>query len=75
MRIVLLPLAVAACLHARALADDSSQTPQRLDATVKVEMNYLLALPKDYGNKEPIASQHRRQRPFRLARDHRFRVP
>lgn len=52
MRIVLLPFAVAACLHVSALADDSSQTSQRLDVTVKVEMDYLLALPKDYEKKE-----------------------
>ena len=52
MRIVLLPFAITACLHVSALADDSPQTSQRLDVTVKVEMNYLLALPKDYDKKD-----------------------
>ncbi len=52
MRIVLLPLAVAACLHVSALADDSPQTSQRLDVTVKVGMDYLLALPKNYDQQD-----------------------
>jgi predicted peptidase len=34
------------------LADDSSQTSQRLDTTVKVEMDYLLSLPKGYDKQD-----------------------
>jgi predicted peptidase len=33
-------------------ADDSGQKAQRLDVTVKVEMDYLLYLPKDYDTQE-----------------------
>ena len=33
-------------------ADDSKQTSQQLDVTIKVEMGYLLYLPKDYDTKE-----------------------
>ena len=37
---------------APALADDSGQTSQRLDVTIKVEMGDLLFFPKDYSTKE-----------------------
>lgn len=45
-------LFVAAMLPELALADDAAQTSQRVDTTVKVEMNYLLALPKDYDKQD-----------------------
>jgi predicted peptidase len=45
-------LAVAACLQITALADDSGQTSQRLNVEVKVQMDYLLYLPKDYYKQE-----------------------
>lgn len=35
-----------------ALADESGQTSQRLDVTIRVAMGYLLYLPKDYDTKE-----------------------
>ena len=52
MRIVLLPLVVAVCLHAPAIADDSRQTSQVLDTTVKVEMSYLRSLPRNYDEQD-----------------------
>lgn len=52
MRIVLLSFAIAACLHASAIADDSPQASQRLDVTVKVGMDYLLALPRNYDQQD-----------------------
>jgi hypothetical protein len=44
--------AVAACLQVSAFAGDTGQTSQRLDVEIKVEMDYLLYLPKDYDNQE-----------------------
>jgi predicted peptidase len=41
-----------AALAAAARADDQAQRALRLDATVSVQMGYLLALPEDYGEKE-----------------------
>ncbi len=52
MRILALLLFVTAVPSVRVLADDSRQTSQRLNATIKVEMGYLLSLPKDYETKE-----------------------
>ncbi len=52
MRIILFSFAVVASLHVSILADDSRQTSKRIDVTVKVKMDYLLALPKDYDKKE-----------------------
>ena len=48
MRILALLLLVTILLSQRILADDSGQTSQRLDVTIRVEMGYLLYLPKDY---------------------------
>lgn len=48
----LLPIALVILLNTPTLADGPSQSPQRLSATVNVEMNYLLALPKDYETKD-----------------------
>jgi predicted peptidase len=52
IRILIPSLAVAAMLPTIVLADDSSQTSQRLDTTVKVEMDYLLSLPKGYDKQD-----------------------
>ena len=52
MRILALLLFVTILLSERVLADDSGQTSQRLDVTIRVEMGYLLYLPKDYDSKE-----------------------
>ncbi|MEO1618458.1 MAG: prolyl oligopeptidase family serine peptidase [Planctomycetota bacterium] len=48
----LLPIALVILLNTPTLADGPSQSQQRLSATVNVEMNYLLALPKDYETKD-----------------------
>lgn len=50
MRFILLLFATAACLPLPANADD--QVSQRLDVQVKVEMDYLLYLPKNYDEQE-----------------------
>jgi predicted peptidase len=34
------------------VADDAEQTAKKLETTVRVEMSYLLSLPKDYDQKE-----------------------
>jgi predicted peptidase len=52
MRTLFTFLSVMAVVPATAIADDSTQTSQRLDVQVKVEMDYLLALPKDYDKKD-----------------------
>lgn len=52
MRILALLLFVTAVLSVPVLADDSAQTSQRLDVTIRVQMGYLLYLPKDYDTKE-----------------------
>lgn len=52
MRIPALFLFVMTILSSPVLADDSGQTPKRLDVQVRVEMSYLLYLPKDYEQKE-----------------------
>jgi len=55
MRTFITLLSVAAMLPAMrdmAVADDATQTSQRLDVTVKVEMDYLLALPNGYDKQD-----------------------
>jgi predicted peptidase len=52
IRTLALFLFAAAVLSAPVQADDSGQTPQRLDVTIRVQMGYLLYLPKDYDTKE-----------------------
>ncbi|HRA89435.1 MAG TPA: alpha/beta hydrolase-fold protein [Planctomycetaceae bacterium] len=52
MRILALLLSVTAVLSLPASADDSGQSAKRLDVQVRVEMGYLLYLPKDYETKE-----------------------
>ena len=52
MRILALLLFVTAVISIPVLAEDSGQTAQRLDVTIRVEMGYLLYLPKDYDTKE-----------------------
>ncbi len=52
MRTLISFLSVTALLPAMAMADDATQTSRRLDVTVKVEMDYLLALPKDYDKQD-----------------------
>ncbi|MEO2018279.1 MAG: prolyl oligopeptidase family serine peptidase [Fuerstiella sp.] len=52
MRFLLLLLTCAACLQSTALADNSGQTSQRLNVQVKVRMDYLLALPRNYAKQE-----------------------
>ncbi|QDS91571.1 Prolyl oligopeptidase family protein [Roseimaritima multifibrata] len=52
MRTLITFLSLMAVASATATADDSTQTAQRLDAQVKVEMDYLLALPKDYDKQD-----------------------
>ncbi len=55
MRTFITLLSVAAMLpamRAMAVADDATQTSQRLDVTVKVEMDYLLALPNGYDKQD-----------------------
>lgn len=45
-------LSLMAIASATAIADDPTQTSERLDAEVKVEMDYLLGLPKDYDKQD-----------------------
>jgi predicted peptidase len=52
MRILALLFFVTALLSVPVLADDSGQTSQQLDVTIRVQMGYLLYLPKDYDTKE-----------------------
>lgn len=52
MRTLIFFFSVTAVVPAMALADDATQTSQHLDVSVKVEMNYLLALPKDYDKQD-----------------------
>lgn len=52
MRILALLLFVTAVISIPVRADESGQTAQRLDVTIRVEMGYLLYLPKDYETKE-----------------------
>ncbi len=40
------------CLSTTLLAQKPTQSPQRLETSIKVEMNYLLALPKGYDEQE-----------------------
>ena len=51
-RIVAPLLFLTVVFAAPALADESGQTSQRLDVTIKVAMGYLLYLPNDYDTKE-----------------------
>ncbi|MDG2131837.1 MAG: prolyl oligopeptidase family serine peptidase [Fuerstiella sp.] len=48
MRFILVLLAVATYLQKTNYAGEVEQTAQRLDVNVGVQLNYLLALPKDY---------------------------
>ncbi|MCP4782386.1 MAG: prolyl oligopeptidase family serine peptidase [Fuerstiella sp.] len=52
MRFLILLAVCAACQQSTALTDDSGQTSQRLNVQVKVQMDYLLALPNDYARRE-----------------------
>ncbi len=52
MRFIFLSLLAAAWLPTRTFADEPAQTSQRLEAEVKVELNYLLYLPKGYDDQE-----------------------
>jgi predicted peptidase len=52
LRILTLLLFVTAVPPGPVMADDSGQTSQRLDVTIRVEMGYLLYLPRDYDTKE-----------------------
>jgi len=44
--------ALASFFTSPLLAGDSQQSPQQLDAQIRVEMGYLLYLPKDYDKQE-----------------------
>ncbi|MEJ7590409.1 MAG: alpha/beta hydrolase-fold protein [Planctomycetaceae bacterium] len=52
IRIVVCLFLVTGILSAPAVADDTAQTSERLSVEIKVEMNYLLYLPKDYDAQE-----------------------
>lgn len=52
MRILFTCLTLAAISPNLAIADEANQTPQHLDVTVKVELDYLLALPKGYDQQD-----------------------
>ena len=52
MRNLALLLFMTSVLAAPAFADDTGQTSQQLDVTIRVEMGCLLYLPKDYATKE-----------------------
>jgi len=52
MRTLITFLIGPAIVSATAIASDSPQTSQHLDATVKVQMDYLLALPKNYDKQD-----------------------
>ena len=52
MQIVSILMALAMLLSSQASADDSRQPAKKLDVTLRVEMGYLLYLPKDYETKE-----------------------
>lgn len=52
MRFIFLSLLAAAWLPTSAFADEPAQTSQRLEAEAKVELNYLLYLPKGYDDQE-----------------------
>jgi predicted peptidase len=50
--ILLVGAAVPVPFMASAAEPTTGQKPCELDRTIKVQMKYLLALPKDYGQKE-----------------------
>jgi predicted peptidase len=52
MRFLLLLFTVTASLHNTTRADDSGQTSQRLNVKIKIQMDYLLALPHDYEKRD-----------------------
>lgn len=52
MKNLFISLFVFACLQTTLLAQEPTQSPQRLDTSIKLEMDYLLALPKGYDEQE-----------------------
>ena len=52
LRTLVLALVLMASLAQFSVADDAGQTAKKLETTVRVEMSYLLYLPKDYDQKE-----------------------
>ncbi len=48
----MLPLALITSLSRGGFADEARQSGAKLDAQVRVQLNYLLYLPKDYGKEE-----------------------
>ena len=51
LRTLVLALVLMASLAQFSVADDAGQTAKKLETTVRVEMSYLLYLPKDYDQK------------------------